>query len=877
MADGYLIGAEYLFKSNAQRELGVIAKYSAQAAEGIEALQKSTSALSASLETMIRFVGGARSSLDAMLPTIDRLAVAFGRLDTMVESIGPTAAASGAEADTAFTGVVARLEAVTVAARTAAGSLRMVGRAGATGAVGSTVKGGVGAGVAGGAAMRLAGSAAGVGGLAALATLAIGTKQRANLQDSMIQTGLAMGRSDQWVQANLLPTAMRMSMNTAQSVGDSMGLIRTMATSGINDPRDIQALSMPMARYADTQYLGKNHVPFDQSIASIAGVAHQLNLRTADQLNPFLNTAYKISNDMPDSMKKAFTQIGYFGPGYAGSGVSPQEILKLQANADRLGYGSGKSGTGLNMLYRNLVNPTAAQYRAQRSLGLLDAKGRPRAFDAQGNFDPESLFGQVNAAQHRQFALGRNGKMAFGANLGAAFSQNTGRIVGSFSSDSGLAQMRNVNATLARVPDLQTAQVRLMSSLNSQTKLLVTNFATLTAILGGPLVAPLTSFVKRLSDATGGAATYLSTHPRESGLATGALSVAAGGGVIYGLKKLGGLRIFGHIAEHEAKHSLGIGASVGVRRGAHVGAQAGERMSVFEDVGKMFQHAGDHFANRPIGKFVGTGVDKGLSIFGKFGEVFERIVSGPGGKVLTFIAELAERWLPKVALGLIGIGSGAAEAIGAIMLLAEGFKLVFGGGAADLVKQVRIWWEKNKAGIGYEIGYAFGTISKWLTAAIQGLMSAAGTALAYVQSHWKDLLLDRPEFSKGLNAQLAAAVKANGGSSLLDYINAGKAAAAAGGPNDPRSVTYDPRNSRNRGAATPLQTIPVGRNSRGPTVVNLTQHFPQGTPRQHAEQTVNLLDSLWSGSSNAATSGSGSNRGSATGPRIGSSILVSSH
>jgi len=566
MADGYLIGAEYLFKSNAQRELGAIAKYSAQAAEGIEALQKSTSALSATLETMNRFVAGARSSLDSMLPIIDRLSVAFGRLDAAVESIGPTAAASGAEADTAFTGVVARLEAVTVAARTAAGSLRMVGRAGATGAAGSTVQGGVGAGVAGGAAMRLAGNAAGVGGLAALATLAIGTKQRANLQDSMIQTGLAMGRSDQWVQANLLPTAMRMSMNTAQSVGDSMGLIRTMATSGINDPRDIQALSMPMARYADTQYLGKNHVPFDQSIASIAGVAHQLNLRTAGQLVPFLNTAYKISNDMPDSMKKAFTQIGYFGPGYAGSGVSPQEILKLQANADRLGYGSGKSGTGLNMLYRNLVNPTAAQYRAQRSLGLLDAKGRPRAFDAQGNFDPESLFGQVNAAQHRQFALGRDGKMAFGANLGAAFSANTGRIVGSFSSDSGLAQMRNVNATLARVPDLQTAQVRLMSSLNSQTKLLVTNFATLTAILGGPLVAPLTSFVKKLSDATGGAATYLSAHPRESGLATGALSVAAGGGTIYGLKKLGGLRIFGHIAEHEAKHSLGIGASVGVRR-----------------------------------------------------------------------------------------------------------------------------------------------------------------------------------------------------------------------------------------------------------------------------------------------------------------------
>jgi len=57
--------------------------------------------------------------------------------------------------------------------------------------------------------------------------------------------------------------------------------------------------------------------------------------------------------------------------------------------------------------------------------------------------------------------------------------------------------------------------------------------------------------------------------------------------------------------------------------------------------------------------------------------------------------------------------------------------------------------------------------------------------------------------------------------------------------------------------------------------VNL--NLPKGTPQQHAEQTIDILDRFWNGSSNAAASGSGSNRGSATGPRLGSSILVPSY
>jgi len=853
MADGYLIGAEYLFKSNAQRELGAIAKYSAQAAEAIEALEKSTAGASEALAAFSRVGSQVRTVLESILPMADRIAVAFeaiganlgamstgaeraaGKYDASVESMGASTTAFAAEADTAFTGVIARLEGVTAAARTASVSLRTVNRTGAASAAGA----GAAATAGGGAAMRFAGSAAGVGGLAALATLAIGTKQRANLQDSMIQTGLAMGEGkvlpDGYVQKNLLPIAMRMSMNTAQSVTDSMNLLRTMATSGLNNPRDMAQLAMPIAQFADTQFLGKNHVPFEQSAAQMAALSHMLNLRTAAQLAPFMNTEYKISNDMPDSLKTMQTQIKYFGSSFVQAGVAPEEVLKLAARADRLGYGSGKSGTGLNMILRNLRSPSSDKmYAAQQGLGLLDAHGNSRVIDQAGHFDPEALFAALNQTRH-QFGKGRGRE--YGQLLSGAFSTNASLIAGAFSSDTGIAQGKAVTATLARIPDLQTAQVRLMSSLNHQSQLLATNFATLSAILAGPLIAPLTHFVSMLSSATGGAATFLSTHPRESAVATGALTVGAGLGVVKLAQVLGGLRIFAHIAEHEARHSVGVGASVGIRR-------AGEHGAVRANLFEVVEHS-----------------------LGKLG--------GPLGRFGGMIGDLAAKWLPRVTIGILGLETGIPEVLAALEAFREAFKLLFGGGGLDMVKQVRIWWEKNKAGIGYTIGYAFGTIGQWLSAAIKGLMSAAGTALAYAQSHWKDLLFDNSKFSSGLDAQLAAAMKANSGNSFLDYARAGAMAAGRGGPYDPSAMSYDPRNARNRGAATPLQTIPVAGSSRGPTTVNL--NLPKGTPQQHAEQTIDILNRFWNGSSNAAASGSGSNRGSATGPRLGSSLLVPAH
>jgi TP901 family phage tail tape measure protein len=474
---------------------------------------------------------------------------------------------NGVRANEAFTasldGVGRGLGAVTARADAAVASIRRVGAASrATSSAGGSGFGSFIGGVGKGAA------------IAGLLTEAIGIRGAATLQDQTIQTGLALGRSTSYVNQNLVPLAMQMSMKTAQSVTDSMGLLRTMATSGLNDPTTMRALAMPIAQFADTQFLGKNKVPFNQSAAMLASLSHELNLRTADQLMPFANTLYKISNDMPDSLKTAATQIKYYGANYASRGVSPSEILVLQATADRLGFGGGKSGTGLNMILRNLENPTKAQFASQSALGLIGPDGKNRFLDPRtGAFSDQAFFSYLNSGYN---AARKNGTVGdFNQRMDRAFSSNAGLIAGAFASNAGRQQYSNVEATLKRVPDLWKAQAILMGSLNHQTQLLTSNFQTLATLLASPLIAPLTSLVSSLANLVGGSATYLQEHPAVQNLAAGGLAAASVVAAYTAFKFMGGIGLFAHAAVRAGGERFGIGAIIGRIRG-HGAAAAAE-------------------------------------------------------------------------------------------------------------------------------------------------------------------------------------------------------------------------------------------------------------------------------------------------------------
>ena len=389
--------------------------------------------------------------------------------------------------------------------------------------------------------------------IGAAVTMAIGIKGAANLQDAYAQTGVAMGRTSEWVKENFQDTAMAMSQSTAQSVTQSMSLLRVMATSGINDPAQMKALAMPIAQFADTQYLGKNHVAFDESAALAVKIAHQFGARTAKELKPILNSLFKISQDMPDSLKTAGTQLKYYAAKYTERGVSANEVLMLQATLDRLGYGGGKSGTGMYQIYRNLLSPNKKQSIAQDQLKL---SGKD-IISGDGTFHVENLLNKLNA-QYEAARISRdpNAVKSYDQKLNLAFTSNAALIAGVLASHTGRAQYKNVGQTMNRVEDLQKAQVQLMGTLNNKTKLLATNFQSLATMLGQPFIVSLTGLVSKTANLIGDLASYFNQHPRQA-------QVAGGGALALGAYGLWRIAALARLALHTFSHHLGVSVMEG--------------------------------------------------------------------------------------------------------------------------------------------------------------------------------------------------------------------------------------------------------------------------------------------------------------------------
>jgi hypothetical protein len=525
----------------------------------------------------------------------DRAATKF---DGAMVKIDTSITATAGKVDTSAISMGVSLNDISVNARRAAAGIMSVGKAAtstgraAAGMGAGAAAGGAGAGRSGGAHDLSAGDVAGLGGLAFMAS---GIHNAANLEAAGTQAAVAMGLPTDQVMKMFQPVAMQMSVATAQSTTDTMKMIQGITTSGFNNPNELlannAALPMAIARYADTQFLGLHHVAFQDSVSQSAALAHQLGTRDPKSMYDMLNTLFKISQDMPDNIKTAQNQVKYYGAQYVQAGVTPSEVLQLQATADRLGLGTGRSGTGFRQILQSLRTPSSDKmFDAQSALGLISGSHMVRGasgklervtedrFIKNGVFDVEGLFKYLNQKYDEARKKGGNALNDFNANLAGISTAGAAPIVTGFTSDAGRDQRAKVSQTMTRVHSLQDAQTQLINNLNNQTKLLTSNFATLSAVVAGPLIKPLTSIVHGMASGIGNAAVYLSQHHGAQVAATAAGSLLTLAGIGTAFKFLGGASMFGHLALHNAKTAAGIGAgiSVPVGRGGAAGlARAG--------------------------------------------------------------------------------------------------------------------------------------------------------------------------------------------------------------------------------------------------------------------------------------------------------------
>jgi len=421
-----------------------------------------------------------------------------------------------------------------------------------------------------------------------------------------------------------------------------------------------------------------------------------------------------MSQDMPDSLKDAGTQLKYYAPKYAEKGVSQQEILMLQATADRLGYGQGKSGTGFLQIYRNLLDPSTKKMAYfQDQLGISGTY-----INKQGVFDPEGLFNHLHTLYAQALKQGKGRE--FDEALNSSFSSNAGLIAGVMSSNAGRTQYENVKQTMARVHDLPLAQAQLMATLNHQTQLLTSNFHTLVTMIAKPWMANFTAAVGKAADALGHFAQYMADHPTVA-KATGGVMMAIGiAGAALAVAKFG--RFFG-VSEHLGK--LGH-----IFLGGHRSASAGKVGGMGKFIRNAFSFSETGEAAKGLGKFFvrmfkwtgpsvpGFGADMAKGMRGIPGvRLLESVVEhlGAVGKVAAFAVKFVATHIGWLG-GIVGrLGLKAIPVVGQVLMLID--ILQFMG--------------KHVNQIGYYIGLGLRKFVDWMKSDGNGMIIGAFKSMIF--------------------------------------------------------------------------------------------------------------------------------------------------
>jgi TP901 family phage tail tape measure protein len=793
--DSYSVGIAYRFYSNAKAVLGEVVAQSDLATESIDRLTAAYRENSAASRIMNAAQQRIQRALGMTVTAArDAAAQVGGSYKTMADAAVTssdemaTATRAAATSINASTRVITRrFGAVTAAAKRA--QLAVGGMAGALNAVPSGLPG------SGGGSARH-GGAGGKWGLAgqltAAGVMALGIAGGAKFQDASAQTGVAMGMSTAATERMFAPYALQMSGQTAQSMATSMGLLSTLAMSGFNSQNDLKQLSGPISKFADVMYLqkGKKHMDFENSTGMAATLAHQLGTRDPASLEKMLNTIAKINMDMPDSIRQAANQIKYYGPQFAATGMDPSEILQLQATADRLGLGGGRSGTGFRQIYQSLLHPTAPQWRAQKNLGLIDGKGYSKYIKRDGSIDIESFFKDLDN-QYQYLAKTHGDIRAFQTQV-AGITTATGQSdLALFTSKSGQEQREKVRQTLMRVPDLDAMQAQLMMTLSNETKKLITNFENLAQIITGPIIEPLTHFIDMLGNAIGTLNTFLAGHGTIAGVLTAAVGAAGTVGAYKAIRM--GIGI-GHTAASIGKHGLSVHGwgSDHIR----VGGGAVDEASTLGRFDRAGAFAKDQLYNimgfSKIRGAIGGAIRSGPAM--QAGGAFMRQFPG-FGEIGPIMARFGEQ--------LVGV-SGALGSVSDVLFHMGARALPLVGEILLLIDTLRFLGSHAKS-----IGQIIGDVAHWI------VKSGGPMFVGAVKSVW-GYIIDTVKFLfDGIVGTIEGVF--NGGQTgiwkwLHDVVDASKAQYAKDDSNDAKAATTQKTRAATRGTT---DARPAGRKRNG--------------------------------------------------------------
>jgi hypothetical protein len=441
-------------------------------------------------------------------------------------------------------------------------------------------------------------------GVTSAIVFAVGIKGASDLQNATLQSAIALGRMggslDQTMTKmnDFTQVAFNMSKITGQSLSDSMGVVSTMATSGLNASQ-IKSAATPIAQFGDLLKYGKDKMSYEQSATIGAGLVHDLrlglsgnNARDAADMSYGLARIAQLSFMSPHGEAAVTTQIRRFAPTFEGilPGNDRQKadtIAKTAAWVDRMGN-LPFAGSALSQLLTQMVMPRSERVgQSMVDLGVFQPghmKGRTFVpgknnfwDDKTGTFDFMGALKEMGkriADAHKQGLKTGHVGPAVMAVFGNT--QNAQRILSALTSKEAQQAWKNVNAQMSGfgkdpVAWMAQAQTQVMATLSGQVGILVSNLQTMATLLTAQLIPALTKFTNFLQLKVGKFDQALIDHPDMAKLGGEALLAGGVAGII-GLLKAG----------HNVIHffaSLGKEPHFGTVFSQRAGAVAGEAAS----------------------------------------------------------------------------------------------------------------------------------------------------------------------------------------------------------------------------------------------------------------------------------------------------------
>jgi len=547
-------------------------------------------------------------------------------------------------------------------------------------------------------------------GLVSAAGFAIGIKGAADLQSATIQVAIALGRQGRTLDETMekmkdfRQVALSMSDMSGQSIVDSMKLLATMAGPGgitaeklLNKGKFQGSFAQVITQYADVQKFGHG-VEFSDSVKTATTLAHDLQWFKPEEMAHGLSVLNDASIVSTHGVKMLATQIRSFAPSFRKAGMTPEDTVHFATWADRMGFGTGRGGTGLNMMVKNLIAPRGKVKTANMyNLGIFDdAKGTTSRFinPHTGKIDLVDVLNYLSEMDQksRHGGVTVHGRkiegQLFDQFFNRAFDTNSSNVLGTLATHGGLSQSRRIKEQVSHIAPLDVQQRVVMQGLNEQTQRLTSSFVSLMAILEGENAKRLAGFVKGLADGVGGLAKFFHEHKGLADAAGTGLGVA--GVIAAGLfmKKFG----FG-IAGH-------FGKMFGMKHGGfslwrHIGGSGGK-------------HAAEEVASHSGGLLRG-GLMRGIVDMLTF-KTLRTGAGKAGGKFLTHMPgfQVLGESLGKVAMMALKTG-------GPIKLVAE-FLAKLGLRAIPLVGEVLLLVDVLKFMGSHvkDIGYYIGKAARWI-------------------------------------------------------------------------------------------------------------------------------------------------------------------